>query len=344
MKRRHFLAATAGLTAAACTSRCPKPSPVVPGLEMLGNFPFNALKGQSGFAMTMEGLCAFVLPKGGLETANRLDALLVKGDQGHEHVPSLFVPRPAWRRTAVTGVTMAQPVSLDPHHAVFSLEGMHVKLVQQVAPEPYADPQQPNLTFNKEPVNIVKCADRNAGTFPGFRWLLDFATEWANPNQAVKIDKDWRTKTALYQTRIELLTGRIEHAEDIKSVGTGGAGHVWNLAKGDPRYLKEVLHHGMPDKKYTHIQLKPLNGGDATSVIVDSYEYFAPVGVLHAAAKYVNPDDVKVGYEADDLKCLAGLVPNVTFTIPTINALKACNVGRTPECGCCPPGFIEDTN
>lgn len=368
MKRRQFLSATAGVTgaaamAAACTPDTPSQSAsgtAAPGAAAQGaapraaepadnkrvvfsatsHFPAIARRG-SGFVMLFEGLAAVVVPKDGLGK-KRLDVLLLTGHGAHGHVPSLFVPRRALAPQSLNpALQYAVPIAVDPNHAVFSLEDVKINIAPQDRPEPVPDQSTTELLeVNNDPVDYTKCPkdDKPAS----FGWLLDLKKEFATSPPSIA---KWRTDTHLYHAHAELRVGRVEHDQDVINANTSLGGHKWKLANGTVRYLKHVFHYGLGTavKKYAHIQLTHRRYGK-TSIVVDTGTYFVPVVAINLPPIFTDPNGMQPKvFTPQDVNAYLPLLSNVSSTLPILWEKDICTGGTTPECGCCPPAWITDS-
>lgn len=306
----------------------------------------------TGTVVAFHGLIAFVLD--GHTPTKRVAATLIDPSSitldlsGSKHqLPKHVSTLKLARDQAETQSTAVPDVVLD-NTEYYSLRGIDVSFSISDKPDVGSSISKPGLsisTTGRQASHV--CGIKQAANWNSLDWVLDIATELADPATTVAFTKDW-DRSAYVQSLVMLDFGDLEDPALPAGVAEphGIDTREWDIKtqKGTTRGFKEVVRHTFKTGAFLHITLTRRNDPSQYSTIVLDNAKGLEVNIEQTSARkpaHANRIDDLVGY----LSLLdGGLTAAVRRgeTLPTLTTTKICG-GSTRNCSCCFGGKIVNS-
>src|SRR5258708_2561487 len=277
IKRRQFLqtaVASVGVAAAACnrsvqqrssatpagqtTPPAAAATPLIRKVAALREFPVT--KGANGTSVgafvTVEGLCAVVLPQQGNDPV-RIGLLA-----GHDHVATLKL-----HRDAVDVKDSWKPSVSDDDYHFYTLKGLQVNIKTA---------QASTVKFNHSKVTDQCAADDIASQNLG--WALDVREDLKGTGA---LKHEWWKDAKLVDAVLELDRGWLEGGFDGNEPLQIEADTVkWKMPDGSKRVLKQVVRYRLNMQNVT-LEAGPLGAGRADRSLTLRKDMLVYLGVKH---------------------------------------------------------------
>lgn len=194
------------------------------------------------------------------------------------------------------------------------------------------------VTINGEPETlkltmgslVTSCDDHNApGLPPGLNSFLQprATLDWKEADYPSAPDHELEKRSLAW---VDLHRGRFEDPADVAVDDPADVSMLVTDANGKSQVVRQVLYFGLPELKNVTFTIGKSN---PKTVTVDSTNNQIIAGLVHMPVH--EHMDTTMPSEMKDFAMLLHVV-HPSKPVPKVAYAKKCDVGRTPECLCCP--------